>query len=171
MRTTEGALWERPTRLAPTGRYLVTGCLITRRSLSGPFEARMLSFCSSCTARRAEGAARVGVSPPRNSSGMAKVSECDAEGAVPMRPQKRLKVLGIRVVGFTLKRTPFAVVTYTACGGQTGRQGVGRGSQRPAHAPGGPPSDRLRALTLPALFSGLSRMVSSAWRRRQGSRR
>lgn len=50
IRTTEGALWERPTRLAPTGRYFVTGCLITRRSFSGPFDARMLSFWSSCTA-------------------------------------------------------------------------------------------------------------------------
>ena len=35
----------------------------------------------------------------------------------PMRPQKRLKVLGMRVLGLTRNSTPLAVVTYTACGG------------------------------------------------------
>ena len=32
-----------------------------------------------------------------------------------MRPQKRLKVLGMRVLGLTRNSTPLAVVTYTAC--------------------------------------------------------
>jgi hypothetical protein len=36
-----------PTLRQPGGRYLVTGCLMTRSSLSGPLVARMLSFCSS----------------------------------------------------------------------------------------------------------------------------
>ena len=36
----------------------MTGCLITRSSFSGPLDARMLSFCSSCTV--AGGAAAAG---------------------------------------------------------------------------------------------------------------
>jgi len=46
---TSGALNENPTRLAPAGKYFVTGCFTTCINFSGPFDDRMLSFCNNCT--------------------------------------------------------------------------------------------------------------------------
>ena len=44
-----GALNEKPTRRAPAGKYFVTGPFTTLNSFSGPLDARMESFCRSCT--------------------------------------------------------------------------------------------------------------------------
>lgn len=94
-----------------------------------------------------------------------------------MRPQKRLKVLGMRVVVFTRKSTPLAVVTYTAwawerrggplsvrgsCAYNTGCALKGARAQRREPCVEAAAKSRCRAFTLPALFRGLSRIVSSA---------
>lgn len=47
-RFTSGALNENPTRLAPAGKYRVTGCFTTRINFSGPLLERTLNFCNNC---------------------------------------------------------------------------------------------------------------------------